>query len=204
VAFNKCNVLSLGHDNPKTDYYFETVLLENVDSVKDLGICISRDLRFSQYCRDISAKALARCAILFRSCRTKNKSVLLKAYTTYVRPLVEYETSVWSPYLKGDIRSVERVQRTFTRRLFDRCSLPPLEYEDRLSMLGLESLEYRRVKNDLTNTYKILHNKVEVNANNFFTICTENRTRSNGLKLYKEKPRLDVRKYFFSNRVVNW
>ena len=204
VAFNKCSVLSLGYNNQRNDYHFENILLENVDSVVDLGIVISRDLKSSQYCRLISARALARCAVMFRAFKTTNKDILLKAYTTYVRPLVEYETSVWSPYLKGDIRAVERVQRTFTRRLFERCNLPRAEYRDRLSHLGLETLESRRVKFDLINTFKIIRGHVGVDRDEFFTFSNNTKTRGHSAKLAKEKGRIDARLNFFCVRVVNW
>ena len=204
VAFNKCNVLSLGHGNPKSDYYFEDIMLENVDSVTDLGICISQNLKPSQYCRLISSRALARCSVVFRSFKTANISVLLKAYTTFVRPLLEYETSVWSPFLKGDIETVEKVQRTFTRRMFERCKLPPTEYKDRLVRLGLVTLEARRARNDLVNTFKILKGFAEVNVNDFFVLSHNRHTRGHDMKLYPENSRIDVRRNFFSARVVPW
>ena len=40
-----------------------------------------------------------------------------RAFLTYVRPLVEYNSVVWSPYRKGDILAIENVQRRFTKRI---------------------------------------------------------------------------------------
>ena len=48
---------------------------------------------------------------------TKNVSLLTRAFLVYVRPLVEYNSVVWSPHLKQDINLIESVQRRFTRRL---------------------------------------------------------------------------------------
>jgi len=48
---------------------------------------------------------------------SKNRSALVKAYVTYVRPLLEYETCTWSPYQSENICKVESVQRRFTKRL---------------------------------------------------------------------------------------
>ena len=42
---------------------------------------------------------------------------LLRAFKTYVLPVIEYASSVWSPHYAADIRKVERVQRKFTMRL---------------------------------------------------------------------------------------
>jgi len=46
--------------------------------------------------------------------------ILLRAYYTYVRPILEYKlynSVVWSPILKYEIYALERVQRRFTKRL---------------------------------------------------------------------------------------
>jgi len=58
---------------------------------------------------------------------------LLKAYTTYVWPKLEYNTVVWSPYLKKDVNLLEFfVQKHFTRNICVRCNVPFDSYLDRL------------------------------------------------------------------------
>jgi len=44
-------------------------------------------------------------------------ALLCRAFTVYVRPLLEYASCVWSPHLMKDIERLERVQRRFTKRL---------------------------------------------------------------------------------------
>ena len=41
----------------------------------------------------------------------------MRAYLTYVRPIVERDSIIWSPYTAKDIKNVETVQRRFTKRL---------------------------------------------------------------------------------------
>jgi len=43
--------------------------------------------------------------------------MLKRAFIVYVRPLLEYNSVVWSPYYKQDIETIERVQRRFSKRL---------------------------------------------------------------------------------------
>jgi hypothetical protein len=43
--------------------------------------------------------------------------VLFKAFTVYVRPVLEYCSSVWNPCYYGDINKIESVQRRFTKYL---------------------------------------------------------------------------------------
>ena len=41
----------------------------------------------------------------------------MRAFVVYVRPLLEYNSSVWSPSLKRDVTLIEQVQTRFTKRL---------------------------------------------------------------------------------------
>ena len=46
-----------------------------------------------------------------------DRSLLVKAFITYVRPIVEYNSPVWSPNALKDINRIEAVQRRFTKRI---------------------------------------------------------------------------------------
>ena len=80
-------------------------------------------------------KAYARACLIFRCFLSKERVSLIKAFITYVRPLVEYVSCVWSPSSVGLIRKIEAVQKRFTKSL---TGLIVLDYHDRLSFLGLE------------------------------------------------------------------
>ena len=41
----------------------------------------------------------------------------MRAFVTYVRPILEYNSIIWSPSLVRDIEQLEKVQRRFTKRL---------------------------------------------------------------------------------------
>ena len=51
--------------------------------------------------------------------------------------------------------------------------------------------------------FKILKGFSKVNYNKWFTLSVNSRTRGHSLKLAKSRSRLDIRKNFFSQRVVN-
>jgi len=55
-----------------------------------------------------------------------------------IGPVVEYNSTIWSPSSVGDIESVERVQQRFTKRL---PGLKNLSYDQRLKFLDVPSLE---------------------------------------------------------------
>ena len=51
-------------------------------------------------------------------------------------------------------------------------------------------------------TYKLLHNKIQIDSSYFFTLNTFTTTRGHDYKLYKTQTRLQLRQNFFSNRTV--
>ena len=81
--------------------------------------------------------------------------MLVKLFVTVVRPILEYCNSVWGPSLVLDQRKIERVQRRATRLLLPIRDEP---YGERLSILQLPSLAYRRFRGDMILLYKILNN----------------------------------------------
>ena len=68
-------------------------------------------------------------------------------------PLLEYCTVVWSPSLKRDIHSIEKVQKKFTKRLSG-CN--SLTYTERRNKLNLTTLELKKLYYDLVICYKIV------------------------------------------------
>jgi len=108
-------------------------------------------LRFDIHINQIVTRA-HRLANLIHKCFTsRDSSTLMRTFVTYVRPLLEYAFCVWSPYSTGQVTKIEAVQRRFTKRLLCCC----LQYSERLTKLGLDSLELRRLRFDLISVYKI-------------------------------------------------
>ena len=97
--------------------------------------------------------------------------LLVKLLITYVRPILEFASQVWSPFDGSDVHSsvlVENVQRTFTRRLFYRAHFPKVSYEQRLAMLGISKLQTRHLVSDLTTVYQVMRNLVDLPLDELF------------------------------------
>jgi len=129
---------------------------------------------------------------------SRDIDLLVRAFVTYVRPVVEYNTVIWSSFNKCDIERVEKAQRRFTRWL---AGLQDLTYGHRLKVLDLESLELHRLHADLIMCYKIVFGLVNLSFSDFFAFSPSTVTRGHQYKIYVNHSR-GARKYFFAERVV--
>ena len=125
---------------------------------------------------------------------------MVKLYKSLVRPKLEYCIQAWRPYLKKDIDKLEKVQARATKLITD-CK--NLDYENRLKYTGLTTLSDRRIRGDMIEVFKILKGFSKVKYSNWFKLTGNSRTRDHGFKLVKSRSRFDIRKNFFSQRVVN-
>ena len=138
---------------------------------------------------------------ILRTFSYRDKKVLPQIFKTYVRPQVEFAVRVWNPWTRGDIDTIEKVQKRLVRQI---PSLKGTTYEEKLRELNLESLEQRR---DLIQTFKIIHGHDRVQADTWFKPISEerqHRTRlaQTGLCLAGQRARTDLRANFYSQRVV--
>ena len=175
MKFNidKCSVVHLGHNNVKYNYTLSNQLLHKSDLERDLGIFVDSKAKFSEQCNKAVNKANATLGIIRRHFVCKNKNNLVRLYKALVRPKLEYCVQVWRPFLKKDIDIIEKVQHRATK-MIPECR--HLSYEHRLKNTGLCSLEKRREKGDLIQTFKLIKGVDKINYRKFFQLSNSNRT----------------------------
>jgi len=203
ISIKKCQTMHISRKRDKilwtTTFNIESSPLPNCDIVRDLGVEVDSNLSFSQHISHIVSKALSRSYLLSRSFTSRDTSTLVKAFKIYVRPIVEYCSTVWSPHLAKDIDLLESVQRRFTKHL---PGLRKTSYPERLKRTGLERLDVRRLRYDLIMTYKILFGIIRVDSAQFLSLSHNTNNRGHEYKLYTNVVATDARNCFFSNRVV--
>ncbi|KFV97326.1 hypothetical protein N326_09264 [Eurypyga helias] len=204
VKFNKakCKVLHL--DQSKHKYRLGKEWIENSLEGKGFRMSVDEKLNMSQQCALAAQKASRILGCNRRSVASRLREVILPLYSAFVRPHLECCIQLWDPQHKKDINWLEQVQMRAMKML---RGLEYLSYRERLRELGLFSLEKRRLQGDLIAVFQYLKGDYKEAGGQLFTrACSNrtrgNRTRGNGYKLKSGRVRLDVRKKFFTERVV--
>ena len=114
---------------------------------------------------------------------------------------MDYGNSIWYPRFKGDAKAIEKVQKRATKMIY---AMRNHSYTERLKALNLPSLEYRRRRGDMIQTFKIVHGFERIPRDAFFVQAAGNTcTRGHSLKLSKPRCLTKVRQDVFSQRVIN-
>jgi len=202
MLFNiaKCGVVHIGHNNPKEKYNLGGIQIDTLREERDLGVIIDESLKCRKQCVKAVNAANATLGMIKRSFVNRERQTILTLYKSVVRPKLEYCIQAWRPHLAKDIEIMERVQHRATKLI---SSLRTETYENRIKQLGLTTLETRRLRGDLIEAFKIMKGFEDISWNKFFKMSSSKHLRGHSLKLYKPSFRLDIRKYSFSQRVIN-
>lgn len=163
LNLSKCEHLTITNKKSplNSTYNLNSHPLCKVTSAKYLGVIINHNLSWSDHIVAISNKANSMRAFLQRNLRQCSPSTKSLAYLTYVRPIVEYASTVWSPYVKSDIERLEMVQRKAARFVYNNFSTYS-SVSSMLSQLNWQSLEERRTNAIVTMFYKIINNLISI------------------------------------------
>ena len=155
---DKCHVLSLGRFEDIPCWAFDYKLcghtLEHVFEEKDLGVVIDSELNFATHIETKISKANSFLGLIRRTFTFLDKGSMLKLYTAFVRPHLEYAHSVWNPTQRGLISKLENVQMRALNLIPELKGVP---YNQQLRSCGLTTLACRRLRGDMIEVYKHLY-----------------------------------------------
>ena len=202
MQFNveKCSVIHMGKRNEKNNYNLGNQKLKKSIKERDLGVIVDSGGKFSEQCSTAARNANTILGMIRRCITYKSKSIITRLYKALVRPKLEFCVQAWRPFLRKDIDSMEKIQHRATK-MINECK--GLKYEDRLLVTGLVTLEERRNRGDMIEVFKMIKGIDRVSYEDFFKIDTTGKTRGHKYKLVKSRSRLEIRRNFFSQRIVN-
>ena len=162
---------------------------------------MSSNLSWHTHIDGTTAKASKTLGFLRRNISQCTKQVKSAAYTSLVRPTLEYASAAWDPSSPEDITKLERVQRQAARFAHS-------NYHDRapgcvtkmVSNRGWEPLQHRRRVERLSTLYKIQRGLVETYTDDIIR-PSDNNTRGQQ-RLYQPAATVSVYKYSFFLRTI--
>ena len=156
-------------------YVLHQHTLQTESSTKYLGVTIRSDLKWNKLIDNISSTASKHLSFIKRNLKVYSKSVKEKAYTSLLRPKLEYSSYVWNPHTKSNISKLEMVQRRaarYTCNRFDNTS----SVTNMLTELKWPQLQLRRTRTRLIFFYKIIHHLVAIYPTKLL-VPSDSRTR---------------------------
>jgi len=160
---------------------------------------VDEKLNMSRQCVLADQKANRILGCIKRSVASRLREVILPLCSALMRPHLECCVQFWGPQNREDMDVLERVQRRATKMI---RGLEYLSYDDRLREVGLFSLEQRRLQGHLRAAFQHLKGTYRKDGEGLLTWVCSDRTRGNGFTLQEVRFRLDIRKKFFTMRVV--
>ncbi len=139
--------------------------LEQVDAFTYLGVLISANMSWGPHIEAITSKSKRILGALYRRyyahCSSK---ILLKLYTAYVRPRLEYVSYVWDSSTQKHINQLEKVQKFVLKMCYKKWSS---SYSHLLEVAQLPTLEVRRRVSKLCTLFKISNQLIDYPALQF-------------------------------------
>ena len=203
---NKCNLIKISKKQIqyKHKYFIGSYILPYCDKFTYLGVTITSDLNWSEHITNISRKATNILNFVKRNLYFANTECKSKAYTSLVRPHVEYAAAAWDPHYNKDIKTLQAVQNRAARFATNTYSLKA-SVTKLNSDLAWPPLDSRRKLARLTEFFKILKGLSPITSTPLQQSSRVTRNSSSGLSFMCLASNSDVFKYsFFPRTIVEW
>ena len=151
MEFNplKCEYMNFSRKRTKgaeSQYILHNVKIPEADGVRYLGVKLESSLRWNDNSTFITNKTFSRLGYIRRNIPLTLPPLRANAYTTLVRPILEYSFTVWDGSLtQTQVTKLEAVQRNAARRVHN---IPRTDHHTSTSQLinklNREILDSRR------------------------------------------------------------
>ena len=128
-------------------------------------------MSFTPHINQVISKATRMLNFVKRNLYRCSAETKCLAYTSIVRPLLEYGSAVWDPYLQKEIQSIEMVQRRAARWVKSDYRYNS-SVTSMLADLQWPSLQHRRYVTRLKVFYNIVYSSSVLTVPNYFNNTT--------------------------------
>ena len=98
-SWQQYSVMHIGHNHMKSKYNMSNQQLPTTDQQLDLGIIITKDLKWQKQTEKSCKTANRVLGFIASNFRYKNKELILPLYKSLFRPHLEHAVQFWSPHL---------------------------------------------------------------------------------------------------------
>ena len=208
MEFNveKCFVMKVTHStNPSSHvYHLGQSNLQETSSHTYLGVEITKDLRWNQHVNKITATANRSLGFLRRNIPMCSKRTKARAFTSLVRPHLEYSCAVWDVYTQDLITQIEAVQRRGARFVFNDYNYTSSP-TSMLAALDWVPLSLRRKEHRLNILQNSIHGHLAIPTRNILRPTSRSSRSSNKYSYQRLQPKKDCFKYsFFPRTITDW
>ena len=137
--------------------------------------------KWSSHINKITNRVTSTLGFLRRNLKHCSKTLKETAYTSLVRSILDYSSTVWDPYLQKEIESIQRRAASFVYNNYGRTT----SVTEMMKKLDWKPLSKHRRKQHLILVYKIVNDLIAIPAETHITL-NRGITRSsttNNLKL---------------------
>ena len=201
LSTSKSGVLKIGEKFQPihAQYSINSSTVSNFDNFRDLGVCIDSSLDFDKHISSLYSRSIRTYKCMYHNFLSPDLNFRIQMHKTFVLPIAESFSSIWSPAQLGHIRKIESCQLRFTSKIYNDSHT--VAYKDRCNRLGLNSLLHRRLVYDLIMLHKLIHGKLPgLDPSDFINFNTAG-LRGHKYKIFKQHIRTSPRKNFLVNRI---
>lgn len=164
LSLHKCKTITFTRKRNISNFSYTlcNCVLDNVQTIKDLGLTLDTRLVLDTHIDNIVAKAYRMYGFVMRCTNNfKKPTTYLYLYKNLIRSQLEYAVTIWNPIYKFYCDKIEMVQKKFLRRLQYKFSHNRRSYDQLLYKYNLQDLKSRRIQLEIMILYDIIQGKYD-------------------------------------------
>ena len=131
-------------------------IIEEKESLRDLGIIISNDMTFSKHVEKVSSKVCQKAGWILRTFKCRKTFFLKLLFKSLLQPHIDYCSQLYFPAKQNDMEKIENLQKNFFNKIPE---VQHLNYWEKLKFLKMNSQERRMERYRILYVWKILEKK---------------------------------------------